>query len=242
MANTNYNWGYMSGGLTQNNNTPYTYHSSADNAPSTQASPNIWGNTNNSLSVPNNVVGNSYLPSDNNIDFSNIPVNNTPSLNNTVVPTQLTSNPASVVTPVNSQNPIDFRNFALNSGAQTYTPSASNAFGTNLWGSSQAEVDAFNADRLSRYEGLTGEQILAADAATSQQQLQQDQNLWSGVGTLANTAFGAFNAYNAFQGVQQAQEALDFRKDSWAQDFAQRKENYEYNKARQESKDEALSR
>lgn len=118
-------------------------------------------------------------------------------------------------------------------------PSLSNLWGT--FGTSVQEANDFNAARLNQLQGLNPDQIIKMDALANQQALLDSQNLWSGIGTGLNVASGLFDAGMSYLGYKQAQEALDFKKDSWTQDFAMRKADYERQIARQENKDEFFS-
>jgi len=52
---------------------------------------------------------------------------------------------------------------------------------------------------------------------------------------------GLFNAYTGYEQLKLGQDQFEFSKSAWEQDFAQRKDAYDYNKAKDESKWAALS-
>ena len=74
------------------------------------------------------------------------------------------------------------------------------------------------------------------------QQQQQQNNLWSNIGSVGNVALGAFNAWNAYQGVKTAEEDLQFRRDSWTKNFEQQLKDYQRRVNRQEEKETNLNR
>lgn len=143
------------------------------------------------------------------------PVNTTPVVNNNVQ----SLNPANTLTDINAQS-----NMGLTS---SITEGAALADVAN----NPANVDTLNnvtdtslLERDSFFDGLS------------------NQDLFSGIGQGLKIGAGVFNAYNAWQNAQTAAEGLQFRKDAYAQDYAMRKADYERRLARQEGKDEALSR
>lgn len=130
---------------------------------------------------------------------------------------------------------------AIRSGfVQPDQPSIFNLGG--LTGTSVEEANALNNQRLIDTQGMTPEQILQFDANNINQNALNQQNFWNGVGTALDVGTSLFGAYTGFQNLNLAQDALDFQRDSWTQDFQMRRDDYERRLARQESKDEALSR
>lgn len=113
-----------------------------------------------------------------------------------------------------------------------------NAFGT--FGPTGAEAASMNALRNEAIAGMTPQEIQLYDAQQATNALTQSNNLWGNIGQGVGVATDLFGAGMQFLNYQNASEALDFQKDAWQKNYNMAKEDYEYQKARQQSKDASL--
>lgn len=129
--------------------------------------------------------------------------------------------------------------YAMNKGmAQYQEPSFGNLYGA--FGNSQEEINSLNQQRLNEYAGLSGQEILQADALKAHEAAQSSASMWNGIGTGLDVATGLFGAGMSYLNYQNASDTLDFQKDAFNKNYNQQLESYERQVERQEAKDAAF--